>query len=186
VLKVRGNDRSALAIGTNLAPESQVDDVTAGSDLKFDEPHAMIAFRGKEYGGEDLFAAYDILQGIARIGTMGFFFYNINEAPRGTVSEIKFDGSKGSARFNFTDPTGDKLHTTVHLFARHGGSLDHWIDAFDANNVRFSAKGEAASTVGIWPIKLVVEVTDSGGAAITTVAVISSDGSVESIQEFAK
>lgn len=186
VLKPRGSDRSALAIGTNLAPESVIDDVTAGGDLKFAEPHALVAFRGKGYGGEDLFAAYDILQGTARIGTMGFFFYNINEGPRGQVSEIRFQNGKGSARFAFTDPTGDKLTYRVHIAARHGGTLDHWIESFNESGVRFSTGGETAAAVGLWPIKLVVEVTDSGGASLSTVAVIGSDGSVESIQEFAK
>ncbi len=166
-----------------LRPESLIDDVAGTGEISFADPHAMTAFSGKEYGGDDLFAAYDILRGAKKIGTMGFFFFNENEPPRGTITEVKFEGGRGIARFDFTDPTGDALDYKFHILAKHGGSLDNWIDSVSGSDIRFSPKGEASSAVGVWPVSLVVEVTDPGGKGIRVVAAIASDGAVESLHE---
>lgn len=165
--------------------ESSIDDVTSSVALSFGNPHALTFFHGKDFGGPDLFSAFDINQNASKIGTMGFFYWNGNEPPQGTISDIKFDGSRGTAKFDFIDPTGDAMNITAHITAKHGGSLDHWIEKVDRSEVRFTARGETASSVGVWPIRLAVDVVDTGGAGIMVVAVISHDGTVESIQETA-
>ena len=173
-------------LGQLILPESITDDVVSGVGMSFASPHALTAFIGKEFGGPDLFAAYDIKEGARQLGTMGFFYWNKNEPPRGTITGVTFDGKKGVAKLNFTDPDGDPLKFSAHIMARHGGSLDHWIERVDEKEVRFSAKGEAASSVGVWPIKLTIEVTDTGGAGITVIASIANDGTIEAMQEVAK
>jgi hypothetical protein len=173
-------------MGQLILPESITDDVVSGVGMSFASPHALTAFIGKEFGGPDLFAAYDIKEGARQLGTMGFFYWNKNEPPRGTITGVTFDGKKGVAKLNFTDPDGDPLKFSAHIMARHGGSLDHWIERVDEKEVRFSAKGEAASSVGVWPIKLTIEVTDTGGAGITVIASIANDGTIEAMQEVAK
>lgn len=177
---------SSVSKEQNLLPESYVDDVISGGEFTFANPHALTAIHAKEYGGGDLFAAFDILSGANRIGTMGFFYWNENEPPHGTISDVAFDGGRGVAKLDFADPDGDPMNFSVHIKARHGGSLDHWIESVDQGLVRFSAGGEAASSVGVWPIRLIVEVTDSGGASVTSTAQIAHDGTVESIQEVSR
>ena len=176
---------SAGESGARL-PRSSIDDVFAGGEMTFVNPHAQTRFAGKEYGGPDLFTVFDIKEGGRQIGTMGFFYWNENEPPECQINDIKFDGKKGVAKFGCKDPAGDLLQTKVHLEAGHGGSLDHWIENADAGEVRFSAKGEAAASVGVWPISLVIVVTDAGGATLTSIAVIAHDGTVESIREVVK
>ncbi len=168
-----------------VEPQSTLDDVLPSAPLSFVNPHAVTFFHGKGFGGPDLFAAFDINQGASKIGAMGFFYWNENEPPQGTISDIKFEDGRGRAKFSFADPAGDAMNITAHIVARHGGSLDHWIEKVDQKGIEFQAKGEAAQALGVWPVKLIVEVVDTGGAALTVVAVISHDGTVESIQESA-
>ena len=167
-------------------PESIIDEVVSSSEVVFVNPHAFTLLPVKKYGGADLFAAFDILGGGKRIGTMGFFFWNENEPPRGNLADISFDGRYGTARIKMTDPDGDELMFDIHIQAKHGGSLDHWIDEVKNNVIYFSAKGETASTVGVWPIKLITEAVDAEGRGVISIAMIAQDGTVESIQELAR
>jgi len=167
-------------------PESPTDDVISTAKMSFVHPQLLVLLNAKGYGGSDLFAVFDIEDSGRKIGTMGFFFYNENESPQGSIKDVFFDGKRGSARLAFADPVGDPLTFKVHIRARHGGSLNHWIDSVEDGIVRFSAKGEAASSVGVWPIKLTVEAKDPGGLVTSSTAVIAGDGTVESIQEAAR
>lgn len=167
-------------------PESVIDEVISSSEVTFVNPHAFTLLPVKDYGGTDLFAAFDILGGGKRIGTMGFFFWNENIAPRGSLADISYLNGRGTARINMVDPDGDDLMFDVHIRAKHGGSLDHWIDEIKNNVIYFSAKGETASTVGVWPIKLITEAVDGEGRGVISIAMIAHDGTVESIQELAR
>lgn len=167
-------------------PESSIDDVFSGSEVYFDNPDMLTPLPAKEFGGPDLFAAFDIMGSGKKIGVMGFFFWNENESPKGGLRDISFDGKNGAAGFSFSDPTGDPLSFSIHIRAKHGGSLDHWIESVENGKIKFQAKGEGASSVGVWPIKLIAEAYDPEGRGVISVAILASDGTLESIQELTK
>ena len=163
-------------------PVSLSDDIFPGGKFSFGRPFAMALIPLKRFGGSDLFAAFEIRDGGRTVGNMGFFFWNANEPPEGTLTDIRFDGRKGSCRLAFTDPTGDALTYRASIRAHHGGSLDNWIDGLERGILRFSVKGDA-SAVGMWPIEINVEASDQGGAAARSRAILRRDGTVESITE---
>ncbi len=166
-------------------PESARDDIFPGGKFTFGKPSAMAILPLKRFGGEDLFAAFEVIKGTNTVGEMGFLYWNDNEPPQGTLSNIKFNGSQGRAKLMFTDPAGDALSYRAWIRAKHGGSLDHWIDGFEKGWLRFSVKGDV-NTVGMWPIEIIVEATDPAGGIARARAVISRDGMVESITESSK
>ena len=168
--------------GERFAPESAVDDVFPGDRFAFGRPHAMAVLPLKGFGGRDLFVAYRIMSGQRQIGEMGFFYMNANDRPSGQLSEISFDGRRGSANLSFTDPAGDGLSYRAKIRARHGGSLDDWVDGFEGGKLRFSVKGDPAA-LGVWPIEITVEATDPGGLSSISRAVVRRDGTVEAISE---
>lgn len=168
--------------GGRFEPRSAQDDVSPGGKFSFNAPHAMAAMPLKDYGGSDLFAAFEMQKAGRVVGSMGFIYWNSNEAPSGRISDIGFNGVLGKARFAFTDPTGDKLKYRAWIRARHGGALDHWIDGIEDGWLRFSPKGDA-SAVGLWPIEITVEATDVAGASVRSKAVLGRNGAVESITE---
>jgi len=163
-------------------PRAEHDDISPGGRFSFGRPHAMATLALKRFGGSDLFAAYDMRKAGRPVGTMGFLYWNANEAPTGRVSDLSFDGAKGRARLAFSDPTGDRLRFKAWIKAAHGGSLDHWVDGFEGGWLRFSVKRDAGA-VGLWPVEIVVEASDPAGSAVRSKAVMARDGSVESITE---
>jgi hypothetical protein len=163
-------------------PESVTDDVFVGEKLDLRHPHSMVVLPLKNFGGRDLFVAFDIVKGFKKIGEMGFFYWNANERPSGSVTDVSFDGRKGKAKLVFEDPTGDRLRFRASIRANHGGSLDNWIDGFENGVLRFSAKGDT-SAVGFWPIKIRVEASDPGGLVSVSNVVLERDGTVEVISE---
>ncbi len=171
-----------MAIGA-LMPESSSDDIRSGEGVEFRQPHAMIALPFKAFGGSDLFSAFEIQNGSQRLGEMGFFYWNANEPPSGTLSDIRFDGRHGRARIDFTDPSGDRLRYRAHIRAHHGGALDDWIDGIQGGELRFTVRGEAG-TVGVWPITITVEVADAGGLSATSRAVVRRDGTLEAVSDY--
>ncbi|MFH1829383.1 MAG: putative metal-binding motif-containing protein [Pseudomonadota bacterium] len=171
--------------GEQYEPESARDDIFPGGKFTFGKPSAMASLPLKRYGGEDVFAAFEVRKGTGTVGEMGFLYWNDNEPPEGTLTNIKFNGNKGQAELKFTDPAGDVLSYRAWIRAGHGGSLDHWIDGFEKGWLRFSVKGDASS-VGMWPIEIIVEATDPAGGIARARAVIARDGKVESITESTK
>ena len=170
--------------GESILPEAPADDVFQGGKVSFRQPHAMTLLPLKGYGGRDLFVAYRIMAGSKQIGEMGFFYWNANDRPVGSLSDIRFDGRRGSAKLSFADPTGDPLSYRANVRARHGGSLDDWLDGFEGGRLRFSVKGDP-SGVGIWPIEIMVWASDPGGLSAGSRVVLKRDGSVEAISESA-
>lgn len=169
-------------VGETILPQSSVDDVFPGDRFAFGRPHAMALLPLKNYGGGDLFAAWPIMSGSKTIGEMGFFLWNANDRPGGSLADIRFDGKTGSAKLGFVDPAGDMLAYRATIRAHHGGILDDWIDGFEGGRLRFSVKGDA-SGVGLWPIEIIVEATDPGGLTAASRVVMRRDGTVEAISE---
>ncbi len=163
-------------------PVASSDDIFPGGKFSFGRPRAMALIPLKRFGGRDLFASFEIHGGSRPVGSMGFFFWNANEPPEGTLADLVFDGRRGSARLAFTDPTGDVLTYRATIRASHGGSLDNWIDGLEKGKLRFSVKGDA-SVVGMWPVEIRVEASDQGGGTSRARAVLRRDGAVESITE---
>ncbi len=163
-------------------PTSTVDDIYPGGKFAFGRPHAMVRMPLKQYGGEDLFAAFTIEGSIGEVGEMGFLYWNANEGPHGTLADIDFDGRRGRARLAFEDPTGDALTYRASMRADHGGLLDDWIDGFEGGWLRFSVKGDP-SAVGLWPIEITVVAADPGGLGATARVILARDGTVEAVSE---
>jgi len=170
--------------GERIMPESAADDVFAAGKTSFIMPHAMALLPLKGYGGRDLFAAYSIMSGSKRIGEMGFFYWNANDRPAGSLSDIRFDGRRGSAKLSFSDPTGDPLSYRATVRAAHGGSLDDWIDGFEGGRLSFSVKGDP-SGVGLWPVEIMVWASDPGGLSAGSRVLMRRDGTLEAISEVA-
>lgn len=183
-------DRHGMVLVRSLAgerfpPKSVIDGVFGEGEFVFGRPHAMASVPLKQYGGDDIFVAYEIIGGSKTIGEMGFIYWNANEGPSGTLSDIRFDGRRGSAKLDFEDPTGDQLNFAAAVRAGHGGSLDNWVDGFERGRLRFSVKGDS-STVGIWPVEITVKASDPGGLTAISRAVLNRDGTVEAISESAQ
>ncbi len=165
-----------------VVPESGADGIVSGEKMSFDRPHAFANLPLKDFGGMDLFAAFEIKKGKSKIGEMGFFYWNTNEPPSGSVGDIVFNGERGVLDLAFEDPSSDKLSYRAKIKAKHGGSLDSWLDGISPGKLKFSVKGDR-SAVGVWPITIFVEVSDPGGLVSTSSIVLRQDGSVEKISE---
>jgi len=167
---------------SRFEPRSIVDDVSPGGRFSFNRPHAMTAIQLKPYGGSDLFAAFDMQKAGRAVGSMGFIYWKANGPPSGGISDVTFDGASGRARYSFTDPTGDRMQYRAWVRARHGGSLDHWMDGMADGVLKFSPKGDA-SGVGLWPIEITIEARDEGGQSARSKAIVGRDGRVEAITQ---
>lgn len=180
---VRNEDKAIQSVmGFKLKPESVLADISPGGRFTFGRPHAMATIPLKGYGGRDLFAIFEIVDGQRPVGEMGFLYWNANEAPTGSISDLKFDGKRGSAKLAFSDPSQDTIAYRATIRAAHGGALDNWIDGFEGGRLKFSVKGDPSS-VGLWPIEVYVVASDPGGLSTTSKAILKRDGSVESISE---
>jgi len=168
--------------GNRFLPESVMDNIFSGSNFDISSPHAIALLPLKHFGGMDLFVSYNLNKHFKKVGEMGFFYWNANESPSGGIADAKFNGKTGSVSFSFSDPTGDKLSYRGNIRAGYGGSLDSWINGFNGNKLEFSVKGDG-SVVGLWPITVSIEASDSGGLAAISKCTISRDGTLESISD---
>lgn len=173
-----------LVPGEVIMPQATDDGVFPGERFDFGRPHALALLPLKSYGGRDVFSAFEILKNAAPVGEMGFFYWNMNDRPSGALADVQFNGKRGSARLAFSDPADDPLSYRAMIRAHHGGLLDDWIDGLEGGRLRFSVKGDPSS-VGLWPVEIVVEASDPGGLTTTSKAVLRRDGAVEAITESA-
>jgi len=168
--------------GEYYRPLSMRDGISPGDKTIITRPHALAAARLSQAGGMGLFAAYTIASEGVPIGTMGFYYYPVNEVPRGGIRDIMFDGRRGKANLAFVDPADDDLTIDTHFVAFHGGSLDEWIDEVWEGVLTFSVKGDSTA-VGLWPITIRAVARDPGGKGVESTVILARDGSVQSIRE---